>query len=680
MNRQAEEAGLRPRKRITDEIMRQIGRSVLLVFVIVAVVAVIMMWQTIASAGKKELTLESESAANRLTGFLDGYIRAVEQLSVNPEIMDVMAQTRPGDDILQADKMDTVYRNMVNIALTDPENIMAVWIADMDASVLTQSDGYTSDESWKFTERVWYSCITTGETVLTEPYVDPSTGKTILSAVTPVYDKASGSALGVAGIDIALDHLIEVMSSYKIGKNGYIFLLTENGTISYHPQSDMIQKNIADVGVSKNIIDAVSRPSDDSVFMKYKVNGTSKYGVVAQAGDTGYLVISNMPLIEYYSSLIIMDVALILVFFVGLVMIVFSIKKSAANLTKPILELNHTAQQLADGDLDVELNITAEDEIGQLGDSIKRTIIRLKEYIVYIDETAEVLAQIAGGRLHIELKNDYVGEFHKIKEALLNISSSMIDVMTGISETSERVSVGATELASASQMLADSAQEQAASVEELVATATTVADQVQENRKDAEHSAKATDEVTQMMGQNQEKMNLMMNAMDEIRETSQKVVGIIQTIEEIASQTNLLSLNASIEAARAGEAGRGFAVVADEIGKLAQESSKAAGMTRDLISVSMEEIQRGHDIANDVMTSLEDAVKAVDHVNSMIRRTSENAAIQAESMKQIHLGIEEINQAVEDNSATSQETFATSDELASQARTLNEMVQKFDVG
>ncbi|MCM1044187.1 MAG: methyl-accepting chemotaxis protein [Candidatus Gastranaerophilales bacterium] len=680
MDNQTGGAEPRPKKRIADEILRQIGKSVLVVFVIVAVVAVFMMWRSIASSKRTELTLESESAASELTGFLNSYVRVVEQMAVNPEVREVLEQTGPGGDILQADKMDTVYENMQNVALMDSDNIMAVWIADRDASVLTQSDGYTSDASWNFTERVWYSCVETGETVLTEPYVDPSTGSTILSAVTPVYDEAGQNVLGVAGVDVSLDHLIQVMSTYKVGTSGYIILLTANGTISYHPQSDMIEKNIAEANVSQNLVNAVLSPSEDSAFLKYKVGGVSKYGVAEQAGDTGYVVVSNMPFIEYYSQLIIMVVLLVVVFLVGLVMIVLSIKRSAANLTKPILELNNTAQLLADGDLDVELHITAEDEIGELGDSIKRTIARLKEYIVYIDETAEVLAQIASGKLHITLKNDYVGEFQKIKEALLNISSSMIDVMEGISETSERVSVGATELASASQMLADGAQEQAASVEELVATATSVADQVQENRKDAEQAAKATEEVTALMGQNQEKMDLMMNAMNEIRETSQKVVGIIQTIEEIASQTNLLSLNASIEAARAGEAGKGFAVVADEIGKLALESSKAAGMTRDLIGVSMDEIKKGNDIANDVMSSLEDAVKAVDHVNGMIKRTSENAAVQAESMKQIHLGIEEISQAVQDNSATSQETFATSDELASQANNLNDMVQKFDVG
>lgn len=409
------------------------------------------------------------------------------------------------------------------------------------------------------------------------------------------------------------------------------------------------------------------------------MDGLTKYGSLQCAGDTGYVVLSNMPLSEYYSILIAMVVALIIIFAAGIVIIALSIKKSANKLTKPILELNHTAQQLADGNLDVDIHITSEDEIGELGNSFQKTVDRLKEYIAYIDETAQVLSQIADGKLSINLQYNYVGEFQKIKTALLNISDSMNQVMIGINESSDRVSVGANELATASEVLAEGAQQQAASIAEISTTTSIVADQVENSRKEAEASAQATAQAAAMIEENQNKMKLMINAMDKIQETSQQVVGIIQTIEDIASQTNLLSLNASIEAARAGEAGKGFAVVADEIGKLALESSKAANNTRALIEISMEEINKGNTIANGAMSSLKESVNAVNQVNEMIQNTAEEAAVQAKNMKQLRGGIEEITHGIQDNSAASQETFATSEELASQAEILNKMVQKFEL-
>lgn len=665
------------KKKIADEILQQIGGSVIFVLLLIAVVAICMVGWLIITSKEKELTQESNAAANQLTGFLEQYTKSTEQLSVNPEIKSVMQEITAGDDILQAQNMDTVMDNLIKIANTDKENVMAVWISDLDASALAQSDGFISEEGWDITGRGWYGCITGKKTVLTEPYVDSSTGKLILSAASPVYDDATGEVLGAVGMDIALDHMTEIMSEYKIGRKGYMLLLSESGTFLYHPQTDIIQKNINDVNVSENVRNAIA--SKTNVFLKYKVDGLTKYGSLQYAGDTGYVVLSNMPMSEYYSVLVAMIFALIIIFAAGIVMIALSIKKSADKLTKPILELNHTAQQLAAGNLDVDIHITSEDEIGELGNSFQKTVDRLKEYIAYIDETAQVLSQIADGKLRIDLQYDYVGEFQKIKTALLNISDSMNQVMVGINDSAERVSLGANELASASQVLAEGAQAQAASIEEISATTTTMADQVENSRRDAESSAQATAQAAVMIEENQEKMKLMIDAMNKIQETSRQVVGIIQTIEDIASQTNLLSLNASIEAARAGEAGRGFAVVADEIGKLAQESSKAANNTRELIEISMEEITKGNTIANGAMDSLKESVNAVNNVNEMIQNSAGVAVIQAESMRQLQIGIDEITHSIQDNSAASQETSATSEELASQAEMLNKMVQKFEL-
>ena len=675
MSQQKKEAKT-SRKRIADEILHQIGKSVIIVFVIVAVVALCMVGWLVISSKQTELTLESHAAANQLAGFLEQYTKGVENLSVNPEIRQVLAEIKPGDDIREAEKIDAVIDNIAGVASLDPSNIMAIWIADLDASMFMQSDGSTSEEGWDIATREWYKCIEMKKTILTDPYADSVTGTMVLSAVSPVYDE-SGTALGAVGMDISMVHMTEVMSGYKIGRGGYILLLSQNGTFLYHPQSDIIQKNIADIKISQNVVDAVM--SGSNTFLRYTVNGTPKYGSVEPAGETGYIIVSNMPVFEYYSLLISMIVILLIIFIIGIILIAVNIKKSAANLTKPILELNSIAQQLAAGDLDVHLHIESEDEIGELGQSIGKTVSRLKEYIVYIDETAEVLTQIADGKLSIQLKNDYIGEFQKIKDALINISDSMNSVMEGINETSERVSVGATELASASQMIAEGAEMQAASVQQIAATTNTIADHVENSHRDAELAADQTNRVTDMIEQNQEKMTIMMEAMNEIRQTSQKVVGIIQTIEDIASQTNLLSLNASIEAARAGEAGKGFAVVADEIGKLALESSKAASTTKNLIEISMEEINKGNTIADSAMGALRESVSAVGNVNAMIKKTAENAAVQAESMEQLRAGIDEIARAIQDNSAASQETSATSEELASHADVLNKMVQKFEL-
>ncbi len=669
--------GTNSKKKIADEILYQIGGSVIFVLLLIAAVAICMVgWLSITSK-KTELIQESNAAANQLTGFLEQYTRSVEQLAVNPEIKSIMMEAESFDAFWQAEKMDTAMENLVSIADTDTENVMAVWLSDLDTSTLVQSDGFKSEEGWDITGRGWYGCITEKKTVLTEPYVDSSTGKMILSAAAPVYDDATGAVLGAVGMDISLDHMTEIMSEYKIGRNGYILLLSGGGTFLYHPQGDIVQKNIKDVNISNNVANAITSKSNE--FLKYKTEGNTKYGFLQHAGDTGYVVLSSLPMSEYYATLVAMVIALVVIFAVGITLIAFSIKKSAKNLTKPILALNHTAQQLADGNLDVNLHITSEDEIGELGESIQKTVDRLKKYIAYIDETAEVLTQIADGKLSIHLKNDYVGEFQKIKTALLNISDSMNQVMLGINESSERVSVGASELATASQVLAEGAEEQAAAIEQLTATTTTVAEQVENSRHGAEASAKATAQAAGMIEQNQTKMKLMMDAMNEIHTTSQKVVGIIQTIEDIASQTNLLSLNASIEAARAGEAGRGFAVVADEIGKLALESSKAANTTKELIEISINEINKGSTIATDAMDSLKESVTAVNHVNGMIQETAEDAAVQAENMKQLQAGIEDMAHGIQDNSAASQETSATSEELASQAEILNKMVQKFEL-
>ena len=664
------------KKGIAIQIQTKIGKTVGIIFIVVAIVVGLVTTNSITDANNTELTLESESSAYQLSDFFNQYCSIAEGMTTNLHIQEYLDTTMFYTDVRVNENFEYIMNTLKSIQALDSDTILAAWIADSDASVIIMSDGYISEEGWQVSSRPWYKCTEVGDTILTEPYEDVNTGKSVLTIATPIYN-STGKLIGVAGLDILMDDIVTTVSQYKIGESGFVALLSSDGLFIYHPTNESIGKYISEIDISKEMVDAVL--SKQHTFMKYDVSGEPKYGCVATVGDTGYVVISCIESAEYYQSIVMIGAMLLGVFAIGIVIIILNIRKTATKITKPLEMLNDTAQQLAEGNLQVELNVESEDEIGELADSIGKTVTRLKEYINYIDEIAYVLGRMADGKLVNELKYSYDGEFRKVKDALVNISESMIDVMQNINGSAQQVGAGSDELAKAAQSLAEGAESQSVAVEELLATAVAVAEQVEENKNDAEMSAIHTNEVTAMMEVSQQQMDRMRGAMNNIQEASNKVVGIIKTIEDIADQTNLLSLNASIEAARAGEVGRGFAVVAGEIGNLANESARAVNTTRDLINVSLEEIRKGNALVDDVVNSLSQAVEKVEEVNGMIQKTAENAVMQMESMNQIKHGVQEMSQGIQDNSAMAEETSATSEELAAQVITLNELVGKFEL-
>ena len=679
---------------INYQIQSKIGSSIATIFLIIAVVTIFIVNNIVTSSNNKELTLESQAASYQLADYFNEYSVIVKQMTSNPYMQEWMTETTDVDTLLNevngistsledaetpvepSVSYDIILTSLKGIQALDSESIMAAWLADSDASAAVMSDGYITEKGWDVTTRPWYECTKTGNLIMTEPYIDDNTGSLVLTIAAPVYNK-SNKIVGVAGMDISMSNMMTLMEKYKIGDNGYVTLLTSTGMYIYHPNEELVGKYIKDIDVSENVVNAVN--NKENTLLKYKVSGESRYGYVTEVGETGYIVISSIPFMQYYNTIITTIVILVAIFVVGIVVIIISIRKTTQKITKPIEELNQNAMLLAEGNLQVDIKVESKDEIGELAGSIGKTVDRLKEYIDYIDEIAAVLSQIAEGKLKIDLKYAYVGEFQKVKDALYHISGSMIEVMENISSSSNQVSAGSEDLAKAAQSLAEGAENQSTAIEGLLATTIDVAKQVEENKNDSEKSAEDVKNVAQMMEDSQKLMNHMRDAMSKIQEASQQVVGIIKAIEDIASQTNLLSLNASIEAARAGEAGKGFAVVAGEIGNLANESARAVNTTRELIGISLSEIEKGNALADDVVNSLSMAVERMEAVNDMIQNSAENAVLQMQSVNRIKDGVEEMSQGVQDNSAMAEETSATSEELAAQAVVLNNLVSKFEL-
>ena len=664
------------RGRIQKEILVQIGRIVTGLLVVLALVMGVMLTSIVNDANKTEIQLRSEVASWEVSDFFQPYLGMVENMAMNPQAQQVLFDTVEGKNIKRQRDYATTERYLYNLAKGDDNPVDAAWLVDLDSSSLMMSSGYTSNGGFDASQYEWYACIETNQTVYSEPYISFTSEVPVISLACPVYsDDEEPVLLGIAGVDVKLDKVAEVMLHHTIGKTGFSVLISGTGVVAYAPTQEMILKNMSELDVNPESIEAVLSQTPQS--MKVKFGSGSEYGHFANVGTTGYMVLSVMPLGEYYQSTVLCLALLTLLMAVACVFIYLGIRKSAQRITKPVEELKDIAEKLADGNLDVELSVTADNEIGELAYYIGKTVDRLKEYIVYIDEIAAVLDNMANGDLRIELKNDYVGEFAKLKDALFKISAGLTTVVSGIQGSSNQVLSGSDELANVSQALAEGATMQTMAVETLLTTTNKIMEEVEANRVKAEESAKETERVTGKMEENQELMNRMAEAMDKIQATSQEVVGIIQAIETIADQTNLLALNASIEAARAGEAGRGFAVVADEIGKLADESSKAANNTRALIQVSLDEIAKGNEMAGEVKASLQDAVVAFDKVSEMITQTANLAVEQAEDMEQVRKGVEEINQGISENSAIAEEASATSQELATQAANLNDLIGNF---
>ena len=661
---------------IQFQIQSKIGAAIIAVMVLIAVLVVGVVYNLLIKANNTELQQDSEAVSLQVEKYFAPFERMVEQLALDEDIQTILTTTKAGQKMTENEVYPAVLQKLVAAAGLDAENIQGVFTADLDSNASITSAGGISGDDYDCTTRAWYSCTQTGKTMLTKTYVAASTGKTILSAVTPVFDK-SGQVVGVVGIDVALDTIVNMMGNYTIGKEGYSMLLTNDGTFVYHPDSSLIDTRIQDMNISDTVGTAIDNQS--SQILKYRVDGSGKYGYIMPIGNTGFTALSSIPKSQYYSSLVTAAVLLLIVILGGMVFIILLIGRLSGKIVKPLVQLKDAAMELANGNLDVTIEDQTEDEVGQLGRAIEKTVVRLKDYINYIDEISEVLAAMADGKLAINLKYEYVGEFQKVKDALNNISTSMTDVMTSIVQGAEQVSIGSDDLADAAQGMAENTQTQSTAVEKLLATATTVAEQVKENRDNSEKSAAYTNEVADVMEDSKTQMAQMRLAMDKIQESSQQVVGIIKAIEEIADQTNLLSLNASIEAARAGEAGKGFAVVAGEIGSLANESANAVNNTRDLINVSLEEIEKGNTIVNDVIASLDNAVERVRIANEMIQESAQVADVQMKNVDQIRDSIQSMSQVIEDNSAMAEETSATSEELAAQSVTLNELVKKFDL-
>ena len=348
------------------------------------------------------------------------------------------------------------------------------------------------------------------------------------------------------------------------------------------------------------------------------------------------------------------------------------------SITEPVEQIDAAVASLRKGELsNVEmLTYESEDELGDTIRNLKEAMGILADYVSEISVEVKAIAQGNLTRNGDDI-TDFLGDFSELKTSLLYILKRFNSTLTEISNLAEQVSSNSSEVEKASKSLADGATEQAGVIEELNATIDTVVDLAADTAKETQNASARVKASANKANEEKEKMNDLLKEMEHITEISKEIGNIITDIEDIASQTNLLSLNASIEAARAGEAGRGFAVVADQIGKLAADSAKSAVNTRDLIDKTLVEIEKGNTITRTTADAFNQIIADMESFAELAENTMEKANSQAESLEQIGQGIEQLSGVVQGNAASSEENTAISINLAEGAAKMHDRVNIF---
>lgn len=539
-------------------------------------------------------------------------------------------------------------------------------------------------------EKEYYMQIkNTGGPYIMDPYVYNLMGKNIMmiSIISPIWN-AEGEFFGVAGVDVGLDNMQERLLVSTDYKSAHLVALAEDGTILVDSADDTkVGQSASNIGYDTMVEDANkirSMSEGEYVNSRFIIkNGknfsTGKKGVsvaipLTIEGKTKWTLHLTVNSSEFYGAII--EGAGKLTFMVALLGIILLtlVNRIIKRSLNPIQVITDGAAKLEAGDLNIHIDIQSNDELGRLSQAFNHISSTISNYV---KDISEQLSQMADNNMDITITQNYIGDFIPIQMSIEKISQSLNDTLHQIVFSADEVSASSENVSSGAQVLSDGAAEQASAIDQLAASIESLSKDVAANANDAQSANVTVSEVGNYIKESNKEMEELIHAMSNISHSSSEIQKIVKTIEDIAMQTNLLSLNASIEAARAGAAGKGFAVVADEIRELAAKSAEAVNQTTSLIESSQKAVEDGIEIADNTAKSLVTVVKGSEEILSSMDKISNASQNQKMVLEQITENVDLISNVVQSNSSFAQNSAATSAELSSQSKRLHELVNRF---
>ena len=545
-------------------------------------------------------------------------------------------------------------------------NLTRMDIIDPTGNSVIDSKSYLQDSTYKQAQA--------GTAFLSDP---------IISDEDVFFDYAVPYDNSVVMIRFPYSTLGEIIDNVEIGTTGSTYILNKDGAKVAHKDFSLVQKqqnNLEDVKTDPKTYGEVAAletamTEGKTGFGFYTWKGDRKFGSYTPIANTnGWSVNVTALQSEFMAEVKTAIISTVVLGLASSLIAIFVVLRIAGRITKPIDDVVQAIDKMSEGNLDVNLVVHRQDEIGRISLKINQMVGNFRSII---SDISYFLSELSGGNLSVASDIVYPGEFLNIQNSLTSISVQLNETMTLISNAANQVNAGAEQVAAASQALSSGATQQAASVEELSASVTSVAKQAGENAENVRQASVYVTQTSTEVRQGNEQMKQLTSAMHAIRASSEKISNITKVIEDIAFQTNILALNAAIEAARAGVAGKGFAVVADEVRTLAAKSADAASQTAALIEQSAVTVAEGDTLVANTVKTLEEISSQAEQVNDAILLVEQASSNQAEAIDQIMKGLSQVSDVVQTNAATAEESSASSEELAAQAQTMNSEVSKF---